>query len=123
MRKIFSYSLIVSTMLIMSGCGKEVTPPIYKWSEYSYTSVAYGMYGDREVIRQKHQDELSKIIEQSKSANKKVAPGIYAEYAQVLYESKNKLEAKKYFILEKETYPESTIFINRVLVKLYGDVK
>lgn len=106
------------TLLILTGCQKEELT--YTWNDYNDTSIAYGMYGSVNEIREKHKTELEKIIEDSKSKNVRVAPGIYAEYAQVLFDSNKRNEAKQYFVLEKTTYPESTLFIDKVLIKLYG---
>ena len=81
------------------------------------------MYGEKKEVLEKHIFELEKIISESEAKEQRVAPGIYAEYAQILFETKKKEKAKKYFTLEKNTYPESTRFINRVMVKLYGAQK
>lgn len=119
-KTIFLISLFTT---IFTGCQKNETEPIYEWNNYIYSSIAYGLFGDKEEIRDKHKLELITIIQESESKNIRVAPGIYAEYAQVLFTSGQKDEAKKYFILEKTTYPESAIFIDKVLLKLYGEVK
>jgi hypothetical protein len=79
------------------------------------------MKGHEKEVLEKHIIELEKIILDSETKQQRVAPGIYAEYAQLLYETNKPSEAKKYFLLEKQTYPESSIFIDRVLKKLYGD--
>jgi hypothetical protein len=79
------------------------------------------MQGHEKEILEKHILELEKIIVDSEEKKQRVAPGIYAEYAQLLYETNKLSDAKKYFLLEKQTYPESSIFIDRVLKKLYGE--
>jgi hypothetical protein len=123
MRNFLTISSISIIILLFTGCGQTVQPPLYNWGNYQYTSTAYGMYGERKEVLEKHITELQKIINESEAKNQRVAPGIYAEYGQILFETNKKAKAKKYFILEQTTYPESTIFINRVLIKLYGEQK
>lgn len=115
----FSCTLL-ALITLNSGCA-TTKPPQYVWGDYQYTSTAYGMFGHKKEVLEKHTQELEKIISESNANNQRVAPGIYAEYGQLLYEINKRIEAKKYFLLEKSTYPESTRFIDLVLVKLFGD--
>lgn len=118
----FFFGVLLVLITIISGCATSPKKsPLYVWGDYQYTSTAYGMFGDKKEVVEMHTQELEKIIVESNANNKRVPPGIYAEYGQLLYESNKKIEAKKYLQLEKSTYPESTQFINLVLVKLYGD--
>jgi hypothetical protein len=123
MRNILSLVFILILILSFTGCVQETKPPIYYWGNYVESSSEYGMNGHNKEIFKKHLLELKNIINESESKQKRVAPGIYAEYAQMLFESNNQEKAKKYFILEKTTYPESTQFIDKVIRKLYGDMK
>jgi len=123
MKKLISLTVAVITVLIFTGCGQTVQPPLYNWGDYVKSSSKYAMYGERKDVLEKHTSELAKIINESEAKKQRVAPGIYAEYAQILFETNKKEKAKKYFVLEKETYPESTLFINRVMKKLYGEQK
>ncbi len=75
---------------------------------------------NKEVLEQ-HTAELKKIIDESETNKQKVAPGLYAEYGQILFETGKKEDAKRYFFLEKTTYPESATFIDQVVKKLYGE--
>lgn len=123
MKKIISLSFLVTAVLLFTGCGQPVQPPLYTWGNYVNSSANYGMKGHEKEVKEKHLAELEKIITESESNKQRVAPGIYAEYAQILFESNQKTKAKKYFLLEKQTYVESTQFIDRVVVKLYGEEK
>ncbi len=123
MRIFLKISLITIMILLFTGCGQTVQPTLYNWGNYVKSSSDYGMYGEKKEVLEKHIFELEKIISESEAKEQRVAPGIYAEYAQILFETKKKEKAKKYFTLEKNTYPESTRFINRVMVKLYGAQK
>lgn len=114
--------VMVLVALSSVGCVKEKeNPPVYIWGNYQYTSSAYGMFHESQEIVDKHLQEIENIINNSNEKGQRVAPGIYAEYGQMLYESGRKSDAKRYFVLEKNTYPESAVFIDRVLIKLYGE--
>jgi len=123
MKKTISLSFLATIVLLFTGCGQPVQTPLYTWGNYVNSSTDYGMRGHEKEVAEKHLAELEKIIIASESNKQRVAPGIYAEYAQILFESNEKVKAKEYFLLEKKTYIESTQFIDRVLLKLYGEEK
>ena len=122
MSKNISVFFVTILVLVFTGC-TNTPKPLYNWGDYVNTATNYGVNGHEKVVLEKHLAELEKIINESQSSDVRVAPGIYAEYAQILFETNKKEKARKYFILETQTYPESTKFINRVILKLYGDVK
>ncbi len=121
MKKLFVQCFVIGLFFpALVGCVQSRTP-LYVWGNYVKSSTEYGMNGHKQDVRDKHLAELKSIIEASEAEQKRVAPGIYAEYAQLLFETNRKQDAKRYFALEKNTYPESTQFINRVTLKLYGE--
>lgn len=108
-------------VFFLAGCAQQkVIPPIYKWGNYVTSSSEYGMNGHNKEVLETHVAELKKIISESDAEDKRVAPGIYAELGQILFETGKREEAKTYLLLEKQTYPESTVFMDRVIAKLYG---
>ena len=120
--KTYFLGMLVFCGVLFTGCGQTVQPPLYSWGNYVKSSANYGMNGTDKEVLEKHLEELKQIIDQSQVESKRVAPGIYAEYAQILFDMSQKEKAKKYFLLEKQTYPEATVFIDRVTTKLYGEV-
>lgn len=112
--------LLTALAILLTGC-VQTAPPLYYWGNYINSSLDYGKNGHDKAVLEKHLAELEKIISESEQKKQRVAPGIYAEYGQLLYETRKTQEAKRYFILEKTTYPESTQFIDDVMKKLYGD--
>lgn len=123
MRILLNLIALLIVSILATGCGKEVKPPLYSWGDYVKSSAEYGMNGHNKEVLEKHLLELEKLINESDAKNQRIAPGIYAEYAQILYETNKKEKARKYFELEKNTYPESSQFIDRVMIKLYGEEK
>lgn len=115
--------LLVTVLLVgglLTGCANQ-PQPLYSWGNYVSSSAKYGMQGHEKEVIEQHLAEMKKIIETSEMEKKRVAPGLYAEYAQLLFETGKKEDAKTYFMLEKSTYPESSLFIDQVMKKLYGD--
>lgn len=113
--------LSLSAVLFLAGCTNAQQPPLYSWGDYVKSSTRYGMDGHNKEVLEQHSAELKKIIDESEMNKQKVAPGLYAEYGQILFETGKKEDAKRYFLLEKTTYPESATFINQVMKKLYGE--
>lgn len=110
-----------SVALFFVGCANTQQPPLYSWGDYVKSSTRFGMDGHNKEVLEQHSAELKKIIDESEMNKQRVAPGLYAEYGQLLYETGKKEEAKRYFVLEKTTYPESTTFMNQIMKKLYGE--
>ena len=122
MKQILTLISTFIVILLLTGCTqKRVHPPLYNWGNYVESSSNYGMNSEKKEVLEKHLAELEKIIGESENRKQRVAPGIYAEYAQLLFITNKKIKAKQYFQFEKNTYPESTRFIDNVLFKLYGD--
>jgi hypothetical protein len=106
-------------LFLFVGCAQQQTPT-YNWHNYSTASVTYGKNIGSKEYTQAYIDELNKIINDSTHSSGRVPPGIYPELGQILYTQGKKEEAKGYFIKETELYPESKVFISRVMEKLYG---
>jgi hypothetical protein len=73
-----------------------------------------------EKSRNEHKDELLKIMKKSKKKKINVPPGVYCEYGYLMYQEDNFDEALKYYELEKETYPESKTFVDRLIALMTG---
>lgn len=112
---------LIFTATIMTGCGTTQQKPLYVWDNYVNTSVSVAKNSEDPKVVEEHMSQLQKIIDDSHENGMRVAPGLYAEYGEFLYQHRNKIEAKKYFSLEKQTYPESATFVDRLTLKLYGE--
>ena len=58
---------------------------------------------------------LKTIILAAQQEGKTVPPGIYAEYGYALYEEGNAAEAIRYFERERDTWPESRVFMEKLI--------
>ena len=53
-------------------------------------------------------------MEESKTKNYRVPPGVFCEYGYILLKEGKTEEALQYFDLEAKTYPESTVFLKNL---------
>lgn len=102
--------------LFMASC----TGPIFYWGDYSHTLYRMKKNAD-EKSRGEHKKELLEIIEKTKKKKYTIPPGVYCEYGYLMYQEDNLEEALKYYELEKETYPESKTFVERLIAMIAGE--
>ena len=104
---------ISCTFLLLASCITQ--KPLYSWDKYELTSYNYLKNGD-EVSTQQLIENYQKIIENQKGGTRGVVPpGIYADYGFILLQIGKMEEGKAMLLKEIALYPESKIFINRIL--------
>lgn len=103
---------LVSVFALLTGCVSQ-NGPQYVWKDYS-SSLYYIKKTPSEEGFKYHKDLLLTIIEESKTSNVRVPPGVYCEYGYVLLKEGKRQEAFGYFDLEEQTYPESRVFIRNL---------
>ena len=87
---------------------------LYSWSNYdttSYTSLKIGNEKSTENLIKSYQQ----IIKRQEGTRKTVPPGIYADYGFILLQSGEIEEGKDMLSKEISLYPESKVFIDRIL--------
>lgn len=108
--------LILVTALIigLTSCG---TPrSLYSW--YNYDSNLYSYNKKRTEKEEKALVEAyEKIINKQRGIRNTIPPGICAEYGFMLIEKGNISEGITYLKREVALYPESSIFINRIIAQ------
>jgi hypothetical protein len=109
-KKIFAILILT---LAVASCS-SVSPGGYYWGKYSYT------YHDlvknpSDDSRAKHQATLRNIISESNELNLRVPPGIHAELGNLLAFDQQDEAAIAEFNKEMKLYPESKVFIERLL--------
>lgn len=103
------FLLLVFLSLAFSGC----TQGIYNWN--GYDDAMYQYYKAPEG-KEKFIEKLATIIALGEGTNtNNVPPGIYAEYGYMQYESGNYKEAIKNFQKEHDRWPESRIFMSKMI--------
>ena len=112
MRKLIFF---LGVVLMLSSC--TVQKPLYSWAKYETASYNYLKNSD-EKSTQALIENYQKIIENQTVSRKVPPPGVYADYGYVLLQAGKTVEGKALLIKETELYPESKIFIDRILKML-----
>jgi hypothetical protein len=107
--------LILGAVWLLSSC--TVQKPLYSWANYETASYNYLKNSD-EKSTQALIDNFKRIIEKQTGIRNVSPPGIYADYAYVLLQIGKTEEGKALLLKEIELYPESKIFIDRILKML-----
>lgn len=101
---------------LLAACAE---PPrkLYYWGHYEeliYTSYAVpGKVSPQLLIEQLEQD-----YQKARAANMRVPPGFHAELGYAYYELGKVDQARQEFETEKAEFPESTVFMDRLLTRL-----
>jgi hypothetical protein len=90
---------------------------LYSWYNYNATSYAYLKNAD-EASTQQLLETYQKIIEKQKGERASVPPGVHADYGFLLLKLNKTTEGKSMLAKEMEIYPESKVFIERILKML-----
>lgn len=109
--------ILCTAIILLSACTAK--PKMYYWGDYSETLYQLKSEPTEEHLLE-HYESIEDVISESAEYGIKVPPGVYAEYAGLLMQQGKVADAKKYFLLEKQTYPESTFFMDR-MIKQLGD--
>lgn len=101
-------------LTVFTGCR---APTIYSWGHYE--DLVYVSYASPGKLSPKDQiDQLEKDYQKAKAENKPVPPGFHAQ-AGYLYTQLGKLDdARKEFEAEKVSFPESGVFMDRLIANL-----
>ncbi|MDR3366282.1 MAG: DUF4810 domain-containing protein [Prevotellaceae bacterium] len=98
--------------LCLASCATQ--RPLYSWYNYNTTSYSYLKNAD-EKSTQELIETYQKIIEKQKGSRNVVPPGIYADYGFLLLQANKPEEGKAMLLQEIALYPESKVFIDRIL--------
>jgi len=103
--------LIFLVAVVTCSCA---APKMYHWGDYS-NSLYNSKKNPSDENLLKHKQVLEEIVEQSNEKSLRVPPGVYAELGYIYFRQNNGKEAERYFELEKQLYPESTVFMQRLI--------
>ena len=112
-----NYSLLVVLFLLISSCAPPTS--LYTWGskkKYNYHTASYNYLKiSDEESTSKMRASYENIIEKQKGTRKTVPPGIYADYGFLLVSLNETEKGKEMLKKEIQLYPESTVFITRIL--------
>lgn len=115
MKKIFSMAALAILALSVTSC--VTTNSLYSW--YGYEDAVYTNYKKpTDKSQAKVLEQYRAVIEKQKGTRGAVPPGLYAEYGFLLYKTGSKEEGINYLKQEIALYPESQIYISRIINQL-----
>ncbi len=103
--------ILISTFLLAS-CTTQKS--LYSWGNYESASYNY-LKNSNEKSTQELIEAYQKIIKKQKGTRGVVPPGIYADYGFLLLQINKTEEGKAMLMKEITLYPESKVFIDRIL--------
>jgi len=106
-----SLALII---LMMSGCAGP--KPMYEYGNYSESFYNLKKTGDSEAISQ-WKTALEESIEMSNAQAIRIPPGVNANLGYLYLKVNDADRAISYFEAEKALYPESTVFMQKLIKK------
>ena len=106
--------LLLVLAALLTGCA---SPTIYSWGHYEY--LVYGTYAAPDKVPPQRQVEvMEQDYQKARSQNKPVPPGFHA-YLGYLYVQLGKMDqARQELKTEKAQFPESAVFMDRLLNNL-----
>jgi len=106
-------ALLLSTaVLLLCSCGGK--KQLYSWGDYEKTSYNYLKNADEEST-EKLVADFQEIINKQKGTRNMVPPGICADYGYLLIQQGKVNEGKEMLKKEIALYPESKVFIDRII--------
>lgn len=95
---------------IAAGCATNTEK--YHWGEYDSSLYAY--YKDPSKVAELSA-ALEAVVKDAEQTKSVVPPGVYAEFGFLLLQQNRFREAIGFFEQEKSRWPESTVFMNRMI--------
>lgn len=116
-RKFSVVIVLTSLFLLCTSCStmQISRSSLYKWYSYSQSTYVYIDDGYSEKSQDKLCKMYEKLISDPSGTRGVVPPGIYADYAYLLLQEGRKEEALTAFDKEMALYPESKIYLLKII--------
>ncbi len=102
------------TAIMLASC-QTANKPLYSWSKYESVSYAY-LKSKNDKSTKALLEDYKKIVAKQTGSRKQVPPGVYADYGFLLIQNGRTAEGRAFLKKEIAIYPESKIFIDRILL-------
>ncbi|MDR0688235.1 MAG: DUF4810 domain-containing protein [Prevotellaceae bacterium] len=112
MKQLLITTAICATLL--SGCAPAT---LYSWGRYQSAAYSYTKNNTDENAT-KLGEAYQSVISHPGGKRNVVPPGLYADYGYLLFRQGKTKEALDYLKMEIGLYPESTVFIGRIIKQL-----
>lgn len=100
------------TFTLICSCTSVKT--LYSWDDYNMSTYNY-LKSENEETEQSLIKNYNKILTKQRGTRRVVPPGIYADYGFILLRKGEVEEGNKMLEKEIELYPESKVFIDRII--------
>ena len=108
--------LILLAAMVIAGCTGE-KPLLYQWG--SYQEQIYAMYSDTGKVSIEEQlTNLEQDYQLARAADKPVPPGYHAHIGYLYFQLGKADQALQSFETEKALFPESTIYMDRLIARI-----
>lgn len=111
-RAIFAQAIFAALLLLAPACASQT---LYEWGRYEDSLAELFRSGEAGNRAAEHIAQLSDLVERSRSAGKRVPPGVLAHIGYLHAVEGNLGEARRYFLAEKSEWPESQVFMARLI--------
>jgi hypothetical protein len=109
-------SLCVLLLLTLVGCAAP-KQSLYQWGNYE--NQVYSLYNDPSKSPVEEQiEKLEADYQKARSTNKAVPPGFHAHLGYLYFQAGKGDQAAQSFQTEKALFPESAIYMDRILAKV-----
>jgi hypothetical protein len=112
------YAIPVIAVIILGGCGAQPAKPLYNYAGYSDSYYAYKKNMTPESTLQLEKSIQEAIDGTDKSRSGRVAPGLHANLGYLYLKAGKTNEAIASFTMEKAVYPESTLFMDKLINRI-----
>lgn len=108
--------IIVSLVFVLFCIGCSAKNKMYYWGNYS-DSLYHAKKDPCVESLAEHKKVLENIVKESKKRNMRIPPGVCAELGYLYAVNNSTKKAIELFQMEKQTYPESTILMDRLIMQ------
>ena len=101
---------------LLAACASP-TPSLYQWG--SYEQQVYAIYNDPGKVPIEQQiAKLEEDYQKARASNKRMPPGFHAHLGYLYFGTGKLDQARQSFATEKSLFPESAVYMDRILAKL-----
>lgn len=118
MKKNYYLVPVVATVVLLTGCAPQPAKPLYNYGNYSDSYYAYKKNMTPETTLALQNSMEKAITDTTLSQSGRVPPGMYANLGYLYIKAGKPNDAISNFTKEKTVYPESTIFMDRLINKI-----
>ena len=107
-----SFALLSICLLLFTGCA---APTLYTWGQYE--ELIYVSYAAPGKLSPEMQiEKMEQDYQKARATNKRMPPGWHAQLGYLYYQTGKMDQAHQEFLTEKAEFPESAVFIDRLLI-------